>query len=230
MGQSVSVVEVTFSVRDDLQVDAHLGPDWPVFNDALADSISSLPPRGAIDKGPSIYWIIKAEQGAVAAQRSGDQQPFIWGNDTRLRVVGDSVVANHDYDDDDQPGESMPVSDFLEILAGWRMRVLESSAGATDTLPDTYRRNGIEPIADAFVDHSVRAGYLVRLDLDRFEPWGTSATADLSVEEAEALADSLLRSAERVRELRAEDDARRAERGLPPRRLRANRYRSPTPD
>jgi len=49
-------MEVRFSVRDDGQVDVHLGPEWPIFNVALNDSISSLPPRGWTGNGPSTYW------------------------------------------------------------------------------------------------------------------------------------------------------------------------------
>lgn len=46
MGQSLAMVDVTYSVRDDRQVDAHIGPEWPVLDHALGDSISSLPPAG----------------------------------------------------------------------------------------------------------------------------------------------------------------------------------------
>ena len=134
-------MDVTFSVRDDLQVDAHLGSEWPVYDHALGDSISSLPPRGARGNGPSTYWIDQAEEGAVKAHRTGDTKPFLWGNITVLRVVGDTVVANYDYDEDDEPGEALPMEDFLGLLAEWRRRVQVSAASAKEPLPETYRRN-----------------------------------------------------------------------------------------
>lgn len=37
-------MDVTFSAREDGQVDAHLVGNWRLFQDALDDSISSLPP------------------------------------------------------------------------------------------------------------------------------------------------------------------------------------------
>ena len=84
-------MNVDFSARDDLQVDAHLGPDWPVVDHALGDSILSLPPRGSPGNAPSTYWIDQAERGAIEAHRSGDTCPFLWGNITILRVIGDTV-------------------------------------------------------------------------------------------------------------------------------------------
>jgi hypothetical protein len=137
------VVNVTFSVREDLQVDAHLSPDWPIFDHALGDSISSLPPRGAPGNGPSTFWIDEAERGARQAHRTGDTRPFLWGNITALRVVGDSVIAKFDFDEEEEPGEAMPLDDFLALLAEWRSRVLVSATSATEPLPETYRRNPI---------------------------------------------------------------------------------------
>lgn len=135
------MVDVTFSVRDDLQVDAHLGPEWPVFDHALGDSISSLPPRGAAGNGPSTYWIDEAENSALKAHRTGETKPFLWGNITVLQVVGDTVVAKYDYAEDDEPGEALPMEDFLGLLAEWRSRIQTSAASATEPLPETYRRN-----------------------------------------------------------------------------------------
>lgn len=81
-------MEVTFTTRDDGQVDAFIGPGRPVFQEALLDSISSLPPRGAEGNGPSTYWIDQAEAGARSAHETGDERPFLWGNITVLSVHG----------------------------------------------------------------------------------------------------------------------------------------------
>jgi hypothetical protein len=139
------VVDVNFSVRDDLQVDAHLGPGWPVFNDGLGDSISSLPPGEHLGTVRRPNWIDEAVRGAKESHRSGHARPFLWGNTTMLRVVGDTVVARHDYDEDDDPGESLPLDQFFDLLADWRERAQISASSATEALPETYRRNPTRP-------------------------------------------------------------------------------------
>ena len=115
--------------------------DWPVVDHARGDSILSLPPRGSPGNAPSTYWIDQAERGAIQAHRSGDTCPFLWGNITILRVIGDTVVANYDYAEDDEPGEALPLKDFLDLLSEWCRRLRASAASATEPLPDTYRRN-----------------------------------------------------------------------------------------
>lgn len=133
-------MEVQFSTREDGQVDASLGPDWPLFNHALGDSVSSLPPRGEPGNAPSTYWVDVAATGARRAAERGDGNPFTWGNITTLHVEGDDVVARYDYDEEGD-GERVPLNEFLELLEEWRERVLASRAGADASLPDTYRRN-----------------------------------------------------------------------------------------
>lgn len=134
-------MNVTFSARDDGQVDAQLDRDWPVFNEALADSISSLPPRGAGGGGPSTYWIDVAADGARRAASTGDERPFAWGNVTLLRVKSREVVAAFDFADETEAGETMALDDFLALLAAWREQVLLSSSTSREPLPETYRRN-----------------------------------------------------------------------------------------
>jgi len=134
-------MSIEFSLRDDGQVDANLGADWPIFTDALNDAISSLPPRGAKGNGPSTYWIDLAENGLRRAAQTGESQPFISGNATVLRVSGESVVAAYDYAEPGEPGEQLPLSEFIAILAEWRRLVTESARQATQPLPETYRRN-----------------------------------------------------------------------------------------
>ena len=133
--------EVTFTKRDDGQVDAHLGDEWPIFNHALADSVSSLPPRGAPGMGPSTYWIDVAKERALRAAEHRDERPFTWGNVTQLLVREGQVVARYDYDEPGDPVELLPLAEFLVLLDRWRERVLESARMATELLPETYRRN-----------------------------------------------------------------------------------------
>jgi hypothetical protein len=133
-------MDLEFSVRADGQVDLKLGTSWPIFNEALSDSISSLPPRGAEGDGPSTYWIDVAEAGVLRAVETGDTRPFTGGNVTLLKLEGDQVVATFDFSDD-EPRESMPVEDFLDLLREWRRRIVLGAASASGPLPETYRRN-----------------------------------------------------------------------------------------
>lgn len=132
-------VETRFTVRADGQVDAHLEGDWPTFNHALEDSISSLPPRGERGTGPSTYWIDVADRGARRSASTGDERPFTWGNITQLRVKAGRVFASIDIDDPTDEDESLSLEDFLSLLSAWRNRVVASNCG--ETYPETYRRN-----------------------------------------------------------------------------------------
>ncbi len=132
------LMEVRFSVRDDGQVDVHLGPEWPIFDVALNDSVSSLPPLGWAGNGPSTYWIGHAERGVREAYQRGDEGPFTWGDETFLCLRGDEVLANFDYAEPDEPGETMRLDGFLSLLAEWRSRVEQGVA--TAPLSETYRR------------------------------------------------------------------------------------------
>jgi hypothetical protein len=103
--------------------------------------VSSLPPRGAGGVGPSTYLIDVAEEGAaIRASEQGDERPFTAGNVTRLRVRSERVTACLDFAED-EPGEAMPLADFLAILGVWRVRVLDGASASTSALPETYRRN-----------------------------------------------------------------------------------------
>lgn len=136
---------MTFTERPDGQVDATLGPEWPLFNEALYDAISSLPPRGAAGVGPSTYWIDIASACARQAAESGDERPFTGGNITVLRVLRGRVVASYEWYEEEHETEdqweAISLADFLDLLQRWRDLVVASAERATETLPDTYRRN-----------------------------------------------------------------------------------------
>lgn len=129
-----------FTRRDDGQIDASV-EGFDLLNEALADSISSLPPRGADGRGPSPYWIDVALEGVRNAASSGDSRPFTSGNETYLRVDGDAVVAAMDYHGDEELAERMPLETFVALLTQWRALVVEARREATSVLPSTYRRN-----------------------------------------------------------------------------------------
>lgn len=130
----------TFTRRGDGQIDAKV-EGYDLFNEALADSISSLPPRGAEGCGPSTYWIDVALEGARKSAATGDSRPFTAGNITYLRVDGNNVVAAVDYHEDEEHAERMPIATFTALLTQWRSLVVESQKDAAEVLPATYRRN-----------------------------------------------------------------------------------------
>jgi hypothetical protein len=135
------VVDIEFLRRDDGQIDVFLGADWVVFNEALSDAVSSLPPTGSMEIGPSTYWIDVASLGAERAAQDGSSAPFAWGNVTYLRVEAGSVIAAYDFDADETEAESMPLTEFLDFLARWRGRVIAAQAHAAGVIPNTGRRN-----------------------------------------------------------------------------------------
>jgi hypothetical protein len=51
---------------------------------------------------------------------------------TYLRLDGDRIVAEFDFDAEEQDVESLPVGDFLALLGEWRRRIGEAG-GASGT-------------------------------------------------------------------------------------------------
>jgi hypothetical protein len=134
-------MDARFTMRDDGQVDVDLGSDWSLFSEALNDSVSSLPPRGARGNGPSTYWVDVATDGLTRALATASDRPFAWGNITLFRLNSGRVEARYDFDEDDVDGQSLDVTEFQRILAEWRRRIEESASASTSPLPETYRRN-----------------------------------------------------------------------------------------
>ena len=134
-------VDASFTERDDGQVDIDLGPGWSLLTEALNDSVSSLPPRGAKGNGPSIYWVDVALLGLECARATGSDRPFTWGNITLLRLNNSRVEARYDFDEEDVEGQLVDVHDLERILQVWRQRIQQSAAASTAPLPEMYRRN-----------------------------------------------------------------------------------------
>jgi hypothetical protein len=134
-------MDARFRSRQDGQVDVDLGPEWPLFTEALNDCVSSLPPRGAKGNGPSTYWVDVARLGLDRALASGSDRPFTAGNVTLLRLHEGRVEARFDFEDEEVPGEFIEVDDLRGILGEWRTRIKDIASASTSPLPQTYRRN-----------------------------------------------------------------------------------------
>lgn len=137
---------MTFSVRDDGQVDACLIDKFPLFNEALSDSISSLPPLGETGNGPSPYWVEVARNALERHLVNGTEGLIASGNSTSCHLENGQVAAKNDYGEQDEL-ETLAIDEFEDLLVEWRQRILEQSVAAQAALPTTYRRNRAAPIA-----------------------------------------------------------------------------------
>jgi hypothetical protein len=134
-------VEAEFvQLREDGSVDARLGPDWPIFNEALADAISSLPPRGSKERHLSTYWIDNTLDRLRRLRTARESGPVAGGNAYSIHASGNDVRAVFDYGDEDSY-ELMPADEFEDLLERWRQRVLDVQRHETREVPETYRRN-----------------------------------------------------------------------------------------
>ncbi len=85
-------LEVDLSVSDDGQIDASLGADWPMFNHALSDSISSLPPRGR--RGMRWRWIGAGVLACASVACSAEHSP-LGASSAPTNVTAASAVEQH---------------------------------------------------------------------------------------------------------------------------------------
>ncbi|WP_149203583.1 hypothetical protein [Actinotalea subterranea] len=116
-----------------------LGLGWVGFDEALADAVSPLPPRGSAELSVSTYWIDRALSQVRRMVTAGETGPFQGGNATALSVVEGQVVASSDYDMFDP--EVMTVAAFEEVLQAWRDEVVRVRDKERPQIPETYRRN-----------------------------------------------------------------------------------------
>jgi len=141
IGKHEWVLEVQFlQLRDDGTVDARLGPDWPIFNEALADTVSSLPPRGSAEQHLSTYWIDNTLHRLRRMRASNEAGPIAGGNAYSLVLSGDEVQAIFDYGDEDSV-ERLHADEVDRLLTAWRERVVEAQRFEQRRVPETYRRN-----------------------------------------------------------------------------------------
>lgn len=117
-------------------VEVTLRDDLPVMRHALEDSLSSRPPRGATQDGPSTYWIDEALAGLRNRLKYRSSEPFASGNVTYLQLSSEHVEARYDFDPPDSDSvDRVPVAEFLELLRAGRERVLHESPDADKGMP-----------------------------------------------------------------------------------------------
>jgi hypothetical protein len=139
-GHAGPMIDIGFAqLRDYGTVDAVLGPKWPIFNDALADTVSSLPPRGSSERHLSTYWIDNTLNRLRRMRQSGEMGPIASGNAYSLVLVGDEVQAVFDYGDDSV--ERLPADEVDRLLVAWREHVVKAQQHERRVVPETYRRN-----------------------------------------------------------------------------------------
>lgn len=129
-------MEWTFIRREGRGIDVDLGPEHPGWNEALADSISSMPPRSSWRRGLSTYWIDHVLDGLRAG--GDDGVALTSGNSTEIVTDGGAVLARSLYElFEDEP---MSRELFEGLLVAWRAEVVEHRGEFR--IDKTYRRNG----------------------------------------------------------------------------------------
>lgn len=131
-------MEVTFVRGRDGAPYAQLGPDWRGFNEALADAVGPLPPRGSSETSVSTYWIDRAERVMQRMLERGESGVIQGGNAATLLLQGGMIVATSDYELFDD--EEMAPSEFRRVLAEWRAEVTRVRDSESPVIEETYRR------------------------------------------------------------------------------------------
>ncbi len=135
---------VEFAVTDGGIIEARISPGDGLLELALNDAIGSRAPMGADRQGLSTYWIDRAESALGLAIAGGLTEPFAAGNVTYFRLDGERVVVAYEFDPEEEEAVSLAVSELLEILHAWRLRVIEaggaSAADATRGVPTRRAR------------------------------------------------------------------------------------------
>ena len=131
------MIEPEFSQSTSRGIELRLGDHWPGFNEALADSVSTMPHRGEATTSLSTYWLdLLIGRLESWSDEPGVEQSVISGNTTELVKVGDFVIARSLYELFDD--ERLPIVDLLPVLGRWRDQV--TTNGEKFAIPETYRR------------------------------------------------------------------------------------------
>src|SRR5439155_7008315 len=113
----------------------------------LADTISSLPPRGSDERRLSTYWIDKTLERLRAFRAAGEDGPIASGNAYSVVLRGEEVVAVFDYGDEDQD-EPMPVETSSTCSNAGECASRKSSRSRPERFP---RRIGGTPGRSTYV-------------------------------------------------------------------------------
>ncbi len=141
-----SPVEYTFIVKDRNSVELVLADDLPLLQEALRDSISTHPPQGAAQDGPSTYWIDRALRYLQCRLEDGGKEELASGNTTYLQVRNGLVEARFEFALEDDDFDAVPGEELLELLTAWRDRVLLESATADKRVPPPPKAYAMPPL------------------------------------------------------------------------------------
>jgi hypothetical protein len=120
-------MEYEFTVSNDGLVEVVVADGLPLMKAALQDSLSSHPPQGAPQDGPSTYWIDKTLRHLEARLEDGGEEPIASGNATYLQLRHGLVEARYVFDPEDAPDfDAVPAEEVLALLQAWRRRILMS--------------------------------------------------------------------------------------------------------
>lgn len=118
---------MSFSTRQDGQIEVDLGLGLRLFTHALNDCVTSRPPRGAEENGPSTFWVDVTDQSLERALLAGLDDQFSEGNSHELWLKSGQIEARSAYPvEEGEPGEVLAVADFRRVLAGWRQQIVQA--------------------------------------------------------------------------------------------------------
>jgi hypothetical protein len=140
-------VEYTFIVKDRNSVELVLADDLPLLQEALRDCISTHPPQGAAQDGPSTYWLDRALTYLQYRLEDGGKEPLASGNATYLQVRNGMAEARYEFGlEDDEEFDAVPGEELLALLTAWRQRVLQESATADKRVPPPPKAYAMPPL------------------------------------------------------------------------------------
>jgi hypothetical protein len=139
-------VEYTFIVKDRTSVELVLADDLPLLQEALRDCISTHPPQGAAQDGPSTYWIDRALTYLRCRLEDGGKEELASGNATYLQVRNGMAEARYDFALEDDEFDAVPGEELLELLTAWRATVLQQSATADKRVPPPPKAYAMPPL------------------------------------------------------------------------------------
>jgi hypothetical protein len=121
-------MDYSFANAEDGSIQVELGPEYPIFEIALHELISTRPLRGGVETGLSTYYIDYAEtQLRHAMEDPAANRVMSIGQISGVWVAGDYLVAN--MDDETDETESIPIDSFVQLLSDWRAEVVKRKKG-----------------------------------------------------------------------------------------------------
>lgn len=139
-------VQYTFVQSPEGLIDVVVDRNASILAHAMTDSLGTRPPSGAVQDGPSTYWIDQALTQLRARLEDLSESPFASGNATYLALKDGAVEVRYDYDpQDSEDVDRVEPSELIELLEAWRRAVTEFDPQASRRLPPPPKARPMPP-------------------------------------------------------------------------------------